>query len=796
VKVGLSWLQEYVDVDLPAEKLAELFDLSGTKVESLRRPAAGVNGVVVAEVLDIQDHPNADNLILVEVKADGDEVNQVVCGVRNFQVGDRVPYARVGSKLPDLEISERKIRGVSSAGMLCSPAELGVSQDHSGILVLPPESQPGQDVKSLLGLDEVIFEFEITPNRPDCMNVIGLAREVSVLLRTELRIPDIDTTVGDDLDASVEVRVDDRTGCPRYLARYLEGIKIAPSPGWMSSRLLAAGVRPISNVVDATNFVMLEFGQPLHAFDADLLHKRTIVVRRAKKGERITTLDGVERDLHPDDLMIADPKHSVGIAGVMGGEDSEVSDATERVILESAYFNPSSIAFTARRHQLRTEASARFERGADPEIVPVAAARAAQLMVETAGGRLSAVAVDEYPAPVERPTVTLKPQRADVVLGAPVAPETQAEYLRRLGMEVTEQEDFFEVLPPSFRPDIRREEDLIEEVGRLAGFDRLPSTLPPGRAGALDARQEFERRVRRIMSARGIAEAWTNSLMGPRDLDRLGLPSDHTARRVVSLANPLSEDEPWMRTTLLPGLLGAAERNVAHRATSVALFELARVYEPSGGDLPTEAMMLSGVFLGPQRPQHWNSAEIAWDFFAVKGVIDSLCSGLGVGAVKYTPLEGFPFHPTRAASISLDAAQFGLLGELHPEVCEHFGVPERAVGFELALAPLAARLPEREQIEELPRYPGVYLDLAVVVDDSTPAENVESTIREAGAPELTSVRLFDLYRGEQIPAGKKSLAYALTFRVPDRTLTDEDAAAIRDRIVAALTDRTGATIRA
>jgi phenylalanyl-tRNA synthetase beta chain len=795
VKVGLSWLQEYVDVDIPAEKLAELFDLSGTKVESVRRPAAGVNGVVVAEVLGIRDHPNADNLILVEVKTDGGEVNEVVCGVRNFQVGDHVPYARVGSRLPDLEISERKIRGVTSAGMLCSPAELGISQDHSGILVLSPDSQPGQDVKSLLGLDEVIFEFEITPNRPDCMSVIGLAREASVLLRTDLKLPDVDTTNGDDVDAPVQVEVDDPMGCPRYLARYLEGVKIAPSPGWMSSRLVAAGVRPISNVVDASNYVMLEFGQPLHAFDADRLHKQTIVVRRAKKGERMTTLDGVERELHTDDVMIADPKHPVAIAGVMGGEDSEVSDATERIILESAYFDPPSIAFTARRHQLRTEASARFERGADPEIVPVAAARAAQLMVELAGGQLSSNSVDEYPAPVERPMVTLQPKRADAVLGEPIAPETQADILRRLGMDVTEKDDVFEVVPPSFRPDIRREEDLIEEVGRIAGFDRLPATLPPGRAGVLDPRQIFERRVRRIMSARGIAEAWTSSLMGPGDLDALRLSSDHPARRAVRLANPMSEEEPWMRTTLLPGLLRSAARNVAHRGMSVALFELARVYEPSEGDLPTEAMMLSGVFSGPQQLKQWNIPLIPWDFFGVKGVVESLCVGLGVGTVKFAPLEGAPFHPTRAASVSLDDAQIGVLGELHPEVCESFDVPERTGCFELALAPLAARLPDREQVEELPRFPAVYLDLAVIVDETVPADKVESTIWDAGAPELTSVRLFDLYRGDPIPEGKKSLAYALMFQVPDRTMTDDEAVGIRDRIIAALTSETGATIR-
>jgi len=795
MRVSLRWLQEFVEVDAEPEKLAEMLDLSGTKVEAVHRLGQGIDGVVVAEVLKIDEHPNADNLVLVDARISDSEVFHVVCGARNFAVGDRVPYAQVGAHLPGLEISERKIRGQQSQGMLCSAAELGISKDHSGILVLPPDSPLNDAVTSLLGLDDVIFELEITSNRRDCLSVIGVAREVSAILDTELKVPEVNLLGSSDVASPVSVSIEDGRGCPRYLARYIEGVSVGASPTWMAARLLAAGMRPISNVVDATNYVMLEYGQPLHAFDGDLVTEQSIIVRRAKSGEKLTTLDGLDRELDPEDLVIADPKQAVALAGVIGGGLSEVGDATRNVILEAAHFDAETVAFTARRHQVRTEASARFERGSDPEIVPVAAARAAQLMAETSGGSVSATETDEYPAPIQRASVRLRPERADRVLGAPLSSDTQAKYLRGLGMKVDRVDDAFSVEVPPWRYDVRREEDLIEEVARLSGFGRLPSTLPPGRSGGLETGQSFDRRARLLLTANGVAEAWTTSLMGAWELDQLLVPANHPLRRLVRLANPMSEQEDALRTTLLPGLLRSATRNLSAHRTSVALFEIARIYEPSEEELPWQPVVLAAVFSGLRSPKGWNTAETRWDFFSAKGVLEALIAGAGCGPAVFDTASGMPFHPTRAAKVTLGGARLGSIGELHPDVCANFDVAEGTCVFEIALAPLIDALPGREQAQELMRHPSIYLDLAIVVEDQVPAAEVESLIKATGEPELVSVRAFDLYRGEQVPAGNKSLAFALELRVPDRTLTDEEATAVRDRIVDSLAQRLQATLR-
>jgi len=796
VRVSLKWLEEFVAVDVPVEKLADQLSMSGTKVEAVHRPGGSVGGVVVAEVVDISEHPDADNLILVEVKTQDGTTQRVVCGAHNFSVGDRVPYATVGARLGELAISERKIRGQASAGMLCSPAELGISTDHSGILVLSPDAGLGADIVPLLGLDDTILELEITPNRPDCMGMIGIAREVSALLRNELKIPDAGVSVAEDLASPVTVDIQDSQGCARYLARYIAGVHVGPSPSWVAARLLAAGVRPISNVVDATNYVMLETGQPLHAFDAAKVAGHKIVVRRATRNEHFVTLDGVTRELHPDDLMIADSRRALAVAGVMGGEESEVGSDTTEVILESAHFDPVSIAFTSRRHMIRTEASSRFERGADPEVVPYAAARAAQMIAETTNGpSVSGVVVDEYPRPFESRSITLRPGRTDALLGYRIPPGAQGDHLRSIGFTVTEEEKSLVVEVPSFRPDVVLEEDLIEEVARLAGFERLPSTLPPGQAGRLEPAQRADRRMRRALAGFGLHESWTGSFMSLVDLDSLGLASDHAARRTVRLANPMSEDEDVLRTTLLPGLLRAVARNLAQRAEGVDLYEIARVYEHAGEELPREAAVLGIVLSGLPQRGSWIGPSRPWDFFAAKGIIEALCRTLEVPAPSFAPVAGMPFHPTRAARVSIGDVTAGVVGELHPDVCASFDVTEGSVAAELAVAPLIAALPTRVRVGELPRFPAVYIDLAVVVDEGLAAAAVADVIREAGEPEMTSVRLFDLYRGEQVPEGKKSLAFALELRVPDRTMTDEDATVVRDRIVQALRERMGAELR-
>lgn len=796
MRLSVDWLRDFVDLDLPVEELARRLSFSGSKVEEIHRPGRGISGVVVAEVLEIHDHPNADNLTLVDVKRGDGETQRVVCGARNFSVGDRVPLAVVGAELPGLTITERKIRGEVSAGMLCSARELGVSRDHSGILVLPGDATLGADVVQVLGLDDTILELEITPNRPDLMSVVGLAREVAALTGGELRPPAADVATSTDVDGGVRVEIEDPDRCPRYLARYIDGVKPGPSPAHIARRLLAAGMRPISNIVDATNYVLLELGHPLHAFDAAHVADHHIVVRRARAGERFVTLDGIERDMHRDDLLIADPTKALAIAGVMGGRDSEVGDGTAAVILESAYFDHASIAYTSRRHLLRTEASARFERKMDPDAVAYAAARCAGLMAELAGGTVAAAETDEYPKPLARPNITLRPARTDRILGISIPPAEQLRYLASIQLRPTELDGRITVVPPGYRRDLEREIDLVEEVARLAGFERLPATLPPGRKGGLESDQDAERRIRRTLVGLGLQEAWTNSFMGPQDPDLLGLPDDHPARNMVVIANPTTEDKTAVRTTLLPNLLRSTGRNFAHGAFAVALFEIARVFEPGDGPLPREGLVLAMVLAGDRKPKTWHDAERPWDLFGAKGIVDSLFGSLRMPPPEFATATGMPFHPTRAARASVGGTDVGAIGELHPDVCDRFEVPPGTTVVEIALGPVVAAIPPRPRSGDLPRFPPIYIDIAVVVREDVPAGDILSVVRRAGSPELASARLFDLYRGDQVPSGSKSLAYALELRDPDKTLTDEEAGAVRERIVAALASRFGATLRA
>ena len=796
MRVNLRWLNDYVHVDVPVKKLTELLSMSGLKVEGVHRRSGSLAGVVVAEVTDIAPHPDADTLTLVDVTTGDGREQRVVCGVRNYAVGDRVPLAMVGAKLGEVAIAERNIRGQPSQGMLCSPAELDISRDHSGIFIMPPDATLGEEITPLLDLDATVLELEVTPNRPDCMGMIGIAREVAALIGNELTLPDTTLPVADDVSSPVSVQVDDPRGCVRYVARYLEGLAVGPSPVQIVKRLLSIGQRPISNVVDITNYVMLETGQPLHAFDAARVTDQRIVVRRARTGERLTTLDGTDRALHPDDLLIADPSHPLGMAGLMGGADSEVSEETSALILEAAAFDPATIAYMSRRHFLRTDASARFERGCDPEGLLFASARASKLMAEHAGARVAAAVADNYPAPVTPRTLRLRPARTSAIVGADIPVARQLSTLRSIGLTVADRDGGLDVTVPTFRPDLTREIDLVEEVARLVGFEAAPSTIPPGRSGGLSERQATDRKLATTLVGLGLHEAWTTSFASDKDLDDLGLAPDHPARRAVRLANPMSEDERNMRTTLLPGLLRSAARSFAHQAASVALFETGRVFEPTDDVLPQEAPVLAIVCSGPLRAKGWDRPEEPWDFFALKGVLAALGTAFGIDDLSFAPVGGAPFHPTRAARITRGEATLGALGEIHPDVCERFAVPEGTVACEIALSTLLARLPGPARVGELPKFPPVLIDLAVVVDEEVAAARVEAIIADAGAPDVAGVRLFDLYRGGQIGPGKKSLAYALQIRAADRTLTDEEAAAVRDRIVAALQERAGARLRA
>lgn len=796
MRVPLSWLGEIVDLSgIDPAELAHRLSMTGTKVESVTRPGEEISGIVVAEVKGIDEHPNADNLSLVDVST-GDGEMRVVCGAKNFTVGDRIPFARVGSRLPGFEIGARKIRGIVSEGMLCSGSELGISKDHSGLLILQPDAPLGADVSQLLGLDDTIIELEITPNRPDCMSILGVAREVAALYGRELHRPQVDPGLLDSPAGNVGVQIDDETGCPRYLAVHITGVTIGPSPAWLAARLLAAGVRPISNVVDATNYVLMELGQPTHAFDAARVSDRRIIVRRAGTGEKIVTLDDTERSLVADDLVIADPQRPIALAGVMGGRDSEVSPDTTELILEVASFDRSAVALTSRRLGLRSEASARFERGVDVESVPFAAARCAGLIAELAGGKVTG-SVDVYPVPFQRPTVTLRPERTNHLLGIDIPAGRQIEHLSSIELNAGLDGDLIAVEVPAFRPDLEREVDLIEEVARLEGFETLPATVPSGPAGGLTREQAAVRTITRALVARGMAEAWTSSFFAESDLDLLGLDDDHPARRLVKVSNPMVEQEGALRSTMIPGLLRCVARNHAQRAGGLGLFEVAHLYEPTSGELSQEELALGAAMSGYRILPSWASDGQRWDLFTAKGAIEAAAAAVGVKGLEYHAISGHnaPFHPTRGATVTLDGETIGVLGEIHPETCDRFDVPEGTVVFEIALAPVLAALPVRREAVDLPRFPGTLIDLAVVVDAGVAAAKVEDIIRRAGEPEVVSVRLFDLYEGEQISAGKKSLAFSLEMRDPERTMTDEEAVKVRDRVVGALSERLGAEIR-
>lgn len=798
MRVPLAWLRDYVVLPekLDLSELTDRLDMSGTKVEEVHRLGAGVGGVVVAEVLDIVKHPDADSLSLVEVKTEAEGSETVVCGASNFTTGDLVPYAPVGARLPSMEITERKIRGQVSRGMLCSGAELGISKDHSGILVLPPDSPLGEDVSRLLDLEQPVIELEITPNRPDCMSMIGIAREMAALYRTDLKIPDVELVPKKDRNP-VRVEIKDQVGCPRYLARYLDEVSVRPSPMWLAARLLASGFRPISNVVDATNYVLLETGQPLHAFDAAKIASSTIIVRRAGAGENITTLDGENRKLDAEDLVIADPQGPVAIAGVMGAAEPEVTDSTDAVILESAAFDKTSISFTSRRLGLRSEASARFERGSDAEAVPFAAARACELIQATAGASVVDAVVDEYPRPVEPEQVRLRPGRTEALLGTSISAGTQIEHLRSIGLEAVARDEAIEVIVPTFRRDLHIEADLIEEVARLEGFDRLPSTLPKGQAGGLTQAQKTDRLIRWSFVLAGVTEAWTGSFSSPEDLDALGYPEDHPGRRMVELQNPMLDSEPALRTTLLPGLLkGVSLNHSTHRPAGVALFEIARVYQPATDGTAEEAEALSAVFSGVRREQSWRSDREIWDLFTAKGVLSSMATAVGVENMRLEAVKAMPYHPTRGAIVLIEGEPAGTIGELHPDVCARFDVPEGAVALEVSVEAIVAAQRKGGQVGSLPRFPSVYIDLAFVVDSRVAAGAVEDLIAEAGGSQVVSTRLFDLYEGPQVPDGKKSLAFALEIRDDERTLEEDDIASIRDRIVNVVGERLGGELRA
>jgi phenylalanyl-tRNA synthetase beta chain len=793
MRVVYSWLREFAPTDLDPDELAELMIRRGVKVEEVLRPWGGLAGVTVARVLEVSDHPNSEKLCVARV--DDGTGEQVVCaGVRNFAAGDLVPWAKPGSRVPALPepLQPRTLRGVVSNGMLCSPRELNIADSHLGILVLAPSEgfAIGEDLKQVVGLDDVVFDIEVEPNRPDFLSVFGVAREVAAATGVPLVAPDVSLNETDEAAEGVAaVRLEDPTACPEYLARVIRGVDATgQSPLRAQARLTASGMRPVSGVVDATNYAMLELGQPLHAFDLHALAGPEIVVRSALDGERLTTLDDVERDLIAGDLLICDRDRPVALAGVMGGATSEVSEATRDILLESAYFTRTGVLRTARRLDLHSEASHRFERGTDPEGLDRCAARGAKLITTWAGGDV-ARGVARAGTPPARHWVAIRPSRASHLLAYEVTAEDATTIFDSLRMTHRVAGEALEVEVPGYRVDIDREVDLIEEVARVEGYDKIGSHVPSaGQAGGVPAGYAFRGRVRDALVRAGVREARLLSFASEEDLVLTG------ATDPVVIANPIQADERYLRTALLPGLLRAAARNRARGVERVALFEVGTVFHLEG-DRVVEDQELAFVLAGTAE-RGWDVRERPFDVLDAKGVFEGLCHDLRVRSWSLggTPEEGW--HPGRSAEIVVSGVVVGALGEIHPRLVDTVDLSGRvAAGWARVEALRGAADPE-VVAREVPRFPPVRRDLAFVVADAVPAGDVQAAIEQEAGSLLGSCLLFDVFRGGALPEGTKSLAFALDLRAEDRTLTREETDPVVAKIVERVTQAFDARLRA
>lgn len=821
MRVSMKWLKELVEIDLAPAELADKLDMTGTAVEGVETIGAGLEGVVVGQIVSKERHPDADTLWVTTVDVGAAEPLGIVCGAQNFEAGDKVPVAIVGTTLPNgVTIKKAKLRGVVSEGMNCSATELGVGGDASGLLILPADAPVGTPFAQYWGTADTVLELEITPNRPDCLSVAGVAREIGAVTSREASMPaSSPEESGEPAADSARVTIEDPDLCQRYTARLIRGVKIGPSPDWMVEKLLACGQRPVNNIVDITNYVMFELGQPLHAFDAatiarDESDRSHAIVRRARQGERLTTLDGQDRVLTTDMLLITDPSGPIALAGVMGGETTEVSDSTADILLESARFDTVCTSRTSRSLGLISEASMRFERGVDPNGCAAACDRAAQLMAELAGGTVAPGIVDEYPAPAAPVELALRIDRLNAILGTALLSEEVAAIVRRLGLTVSNGSDtnVLAVTVPTFRPDLEREIDLVEEVVRVWGMERVESTLPGGRArvGRLTDEQRWRERIGATLRAAGLNETMTYSFSDPGDLEkmRFELPS---GEMLVELLNPMSEEQAVMRRTLLPGLLRSVSYNQRRAVDDVHLYELGTVFVTEAGrEQPCESVAVAGVMAGRWHAPAWHDPRATKDakgdpdaplrapvlnFFDGKGVIEAVMADLGITKWKLRAEEFAWLQPGRSAEVIVGGQVAGWIGEVHPQVAAAFEAEVPVVAFELSADVLVRLAVGVRPYRDIPRLPAVELDVALVVEDAVTNERVEQAIASAGGKLLESVRLFDVYRGAGIPEGKKSLAYALTYRAPDRTLTDEDVRPAHEKLLRKVAGAVGAELR-
>ena len=792
MKVSLKWLREYVPVSLEPKELAHKLTMAGIEVGEVEEVGEAWEGVCVGRVREVNKHPNADRLSLCIVHTPG-ETHEVICGAPNVAAGQNIAFARVGAELFDghsgkpVKLKAAKIRGVVSNGMICSEKELGMSEEHEGILVLPEDAPPGMPLLEYLG--DSILELELTPNRPDCLSMLGVAQEVAALTGGRVTAPEVayaeeERSAGEM--ATVEIADPDL--CGRYTASIVSGLKIGPSPAWMQERLKACGMRPINNVVDITNYVMMEYGQPLHAFDYDKVKDHRVIVRRARAGERLLTLDGEDRPLDPEMLVITDPDGPVGLAGVMGGANTEVTEDTETLLLESANFNNVNIRRTSTRLRLRSEASLRFDKGLSPELPPKGLRRATQLLAELAGGTVAKGIIDVYPGVGEKAPVHLTEARIEQVLGISIEMERVREVLESLAFECEESgENGLKVSAPYWRTDIGIEDDLVEEVARISGYDDIPTTPLSGRIppNVPDDARDLRDAVKDILAGCGMQEVVNYSLTDVKGLENAGI--GHLAElNPLKVANPLRVEQESLRLSLRPGLLANVEHNKKYHHGPLLMFEAGKVYIPKNGELPDEQEVLAGIVTGdPEDPMD--------GFLRAKGVLEMMLGRLGVDG-QFERGEGEGLHPGRVVQVSARGERLAIMGEVHPEVVEAFDIEGASVHvFEVDMATLRAHLPAAKRYRPVSRYPGALRDLALIVDTDTPSRAVQEVIESF--PLVTSVDLFDVYTGDQVSEGKKSLAFRVLYQSPSRTLGEHEVNMVQAQLLEKLGRETGAVLR-
>ena len=804
MKVSLSWLKEYVPIHMAVSDLADALTMAGLEVEAVTDRYAYLESVVVGQVKEILPHPNADRLKLCRVDR-GNVMVQVVCGAPNVATGLNVPLALVGTLLPNgTQLEKSVIRGEHSEGMLCSEIELDLGLDGSGLMVLDGILKPGMPLKTALGLDDAILEIGLTPNRPDCLSMMGVAREIAAIQGVRMTLPEFKLPAAEgDIGAFTSVTVEAPDHCPRYSAQLLEGLTVAPSPYWLQQRLRSVGVRPINNLVDVTNFVMLETGQPLHAFDFDHLAEHRIVVRTAAEGESFTTLDQKARRLSDHMLMICDGEKPVAVGGVMGGLNSEIENTTTRVLIESACFDPISIRRTSKTLGLSTDASHRFERGVDPDGTLFALNRAASLMAELGRGRLVDGVIDEDVRPSASPVIALNVDATNNLLGTNLDRDRMAALLESIEFNVqTSGGADLQVNVPSFRVDVTRPQDLMEEVARLSGYDRIPTTFPalPAQGTVPSPMMVLRNQIRDILSGFGFSETINYSFIGADACDRMQLAADDPRRRHVALLNPISEDLAVMRTSLVPGLLEAAQRNISRQQIALKLFEIGKVFYPQPDALlPQEKEMLVGFWTGAANKAAWHSRERACDFFDIKGVVEGLTLVLGIRDLTFMALPDDQCRYSRAGHTSQifhKEQVVGLVGEVTPAVVDRYNLKQPGFIFELDIERLVELLPGIKQMAPIPRFPSTTRDITVIVDQDVESGRLLEKVAQFEEKLVEGLYLFDVFAGGPIPAGKKSVSFRVVYRSAERTLDDETVNTIHRHLSHRLISEVGAALPA